>query len=62
MTLLMTASYSNAGLLTIEINDKEFNVALHAIISNQKNKEKFIAEFQLQIGERIITPRTIKGI
>ena len=44
---------------TIEINDKEFNVALHAIISNQKNKEKFIAEFQLQIGERIITPRTI---
>jgi len=44
---------------TIEINDKEFNVALHAIVSNQKNKEKFIAEFQLQIGERIITPRTI---
>jgi len=44
---------------TIEINDKEFNVALHTIISNQKNKEKFIAEFQLQIGERIITPRTI---
>ena len=44
---------------SIEINDKEFNIALHAIMNNQKNKEKFIAEFQLHIGERIITPRTI---
>ncbi|WP_119343284.1 PhoH family protein [Facilibium subflavum] len=45
----------------LELNNKDLNMALHSIATENKSdhKEKFVAEFQLMIKERAINPRTI---